>query len=131
VTTEDDFLRVLDTNPHDWQTRLVFADWLQEHDDPRAECYRSLGLLRLAPTCWPPNNEGRTFALWGWPKPWTLDMRGGVTLPADWYELLPRHPSAGSLAAERRTPREATDDALAAFGKLPAERRAELLAAPG
>ena len=43
VTTEDDFQRALDKNPDDWQTRLVFADWLEERDDPRAEGYRALG----------------------------------------------------------------------------------------
>jgi uncharacterized protein (TIGR02996 family) len=47
VTTEDDFQSALDKNPHDWQTRLVFADWLQEHNDPRAEGYRIMGTLRL------------------------------------------------------------------------------------
>jgi uncharacterized protein (TIGR02996 family) len=37
VTTEDDFQSALDKDPEDWQTRLVFADWLQEHNDLRAE----------------------------------------------------------------------------------------------
>lgn len=31
MTTEDDFQAALDANPDDWQTRLVFADWLEEH----------------------------------------------------------------------------------------------------
>jgi uncharacterized protein (TIGR02996 family) len=39
VTTEDDFQLVLDKNLDDWQTRLVFADWLQEREDPRALCF--------------------------------------------------------------------------------------------
>jgi uncharacterized protein (TIGR02996 family) len=49
VTTEDDFQLVLDKNLDDWQTRLVFADWLQEREDPRAEGYRALGTLRRYP----------------------------------------------------------------------------------
>jgi uncharacterized protein (TIGR02996 family) len=126
MTTEDDFQRALDANPDDWQTRLVFADWLQERDDPRAEGYRAMGLWRLAPTCWPPG-ESRSFPLWGWPPPW---VGGSATLPADWYVLLPQHASAAGVPAERRTAREASDDALGAFAQLPAWRRAELLAAP-
>ena len=37
MTTEDDFQQALDANPDDHHTRLVFADWLQERGDPRAE----------------------------------------------------------------------------------------------
>ena len=43
MTTEDDFQAALDANPNDWQTRLVFADWLDERGDVRASGYRALG----------------------------------------------------------------------------------------
>lgn len=43
MTTEDDFQRMLDENPGDHTTRLVFADWLDERGDPRAAGYRALG----------------------------------------------------------------------------------------
>src|SRR5204863_136709 len=49
VTTEDDFQNALDADPADWQTRLVFADWLQERGDVRAEGYRALGRTRFYP----------------------------------------------------------------------------------
>jgi len=49
VTTEDDFQHALDLCPEDHQTRLVFADWLEEHDDPRALGYRALGMCRVHP----------------------------------------------------------------------------------
>src|SRR5215510_9578888 len=49
MTTEDDFQAALDKNPEDWQTRLVFADWLEERGDVRAEGYRALGLLHRVP----------------------------------------------------------------------------------
>ena len=42
MTTEDDFQTAIDAHPEDWQTRLVFADWLDEHNDPRG------GVIRLA-----------------------------------------------------------------------------------
>ena len=40
MTTEDDFHRRLDECPEDAHTRLVFADWLEEHGDPRADPVR-------------------------------------------------------------------------------------------
>lgn len=40
MTTEDDFQNHLDLNPLDFHTRLVFADWLEERDDPRGPAYR-------------------------------------------------------------------------------------------
>ena len=42
MTTEDDFQTALDANPEDWQTRLVFADWLEDNGDPqRADFIRT------------------------------------------------------------------------------------------
>ncbi len=52
MTTEDDFQAALDANPNDYQTRLVFSDWLQERDDPRWEGYKAMGLWRLRPEWW-------------------------------------------------------------------------------
>jgi uncharacterized protein (TIGR02996 family) len=50
MTTEDDFQRAPAAAPRAWQTLLVFADWLAQRDDPRADGYRALGLRRFAPT---------------------------------------------------------------------------------
>jgi uncharacterized protein (TIGR02996 family) len=49
MTTEDDFQRMLDGNPGDHLTRLVFADWLEEQGDPRAAGYRALATRRKRP----------------------------------------------------------------------------------
>lgn len=49
MTTEDDFQNAIDASPDDWNARLVFADWLQEQGDPRAEGYRALGALKWCP----------------------------------------------------------------------------------
>ncbi len=49
MTTEDDFQAALDANSDDWQTRLVFADFLEERGDGRAAGYRALGMLRVRP----------------------------------------------------------------------------------
>lgn len=125
VTTEDDFQRALDENQTDWQTRLVFADWLDERDDPRAEGYRALGALLIYPfgqpdsDCW--FHDG-TYA-------------GGNdrnAIPHDWFSLLPASdtmPNANvwPLHAKRKSRREVESIAALAFTMLPAARRAELL----
>ena len=64
VTTGDDFQRRLDEHPDDFQTRPVFADWLEERGDPRAEGYRALGRFRM----WAhPDGDGFVF--------WTTSVR--------------------------------------------------------
>jgi uncharacterized protein (TIGR02996 family) len=40
MTSEADFLNALHQSPDDDDLRLVFADWLEEHDDPHAELFR-------------------------------------------------------------------------------------------
>lgn len=49
MTTEDDFARKIDQNPEDWQTLLVFADWLDDNGDPRARAYRVIAARRMRP----------------------------------------------------------------------------------
>jgi uncharacterized protein (TIGR02996 family) len=46
---EEAFQAALDANPDDHTTRLVFADWLQERDDPRAAGYREMGRIGFSP----------------------------------------------------------------------------------
>jgi uncharacterized protein (TIGR02996 family) len=127
VTTEDDFQAALDANPDDHQTRLVFADWLQERGDPRAEGYRALGRLRH-----------ECFETWfnasAYPDLVPYDRSN---LPEDWFCLLEGYDvrtarcreSAGNWR-DFATRRAAEDAAALAFARLPPERRAELLAGP-
>jgi uncharacterized protein (TIGR02996 family) len=137
VTTEDDFRGALDANPEDWQTRLVFADWLQERGDQRADGYRALGVLRLKAWYY------ETVEGWGWfhpdwidiPEPEIMRRVRSSILPPDWAALHvpPRGagaPGAMLYHATHPTARQAEDAAALAFAYLPAERRAELLAAP-
>ncbi len=144
MTAEDDFQRALDTNPGDWQTRLVFADWLQERGDSRAEGYRVLGQLRRLPTSAFKKTDDRT--------PWHLWVvedkveslistfgRKATTLrkaalPRDWCQAIfeaneKAHLNfSGGWCGYADTRREADDAAALAFAALPADRRAELLA---
>jgi uncharacterized protein (TIGR02996 family) len=57
---EEPFHAALDAKPDDSTLRLVFADWLEERGDPRAQGYRALGLLGK----WP-ENYGDEWDYWG------------------------------------------------------------------
>lgn len=64
MTTEDDFQSILDAHPNDHVTRMVFADWLEEHEDARAIAYRVLGHFRRFPSRSQANRD--TVATWSW-----------------------------------------------------------------
>lgn len=115
MTTEDDFQATLDADPTDWHCRLLFADWLQELDDPRAEGMRMLGLLRK----WPDNGRKRSAcAVWDWYK--YSDI-----------EFVPRYALLGEqwgryCYISYPTRRKAEDAACRAWLKLTDEQRAEI-----
>jgi uncharacterized protein (TIGR02996 family) len=131
MITEDDFQRAIDANPEDWHTRLVFADWLEEHNDPRAVGYRALGFLRRVPTYF--DQAGRWVWLnTHWSAHYSNPAMSGAVLPDDWYDQLPveNEKHSDPCAAERHALRASLNDAALAFAKLPAARRAELLNRP-
>lgn len=125
---EDAFQAHLDANPDDYTARLVFADWLQDRDDPRAEGYRAMGSMGRSPAPLPPNSNGR----WNYGRQ-SLDV---PCRPAGWYRsfrmcLLPDDWFAASLwpGFDVQYPppwryyqcRRRADDCVAlAFSKLPA-----------
>jgi uncharacterized protein (TIGR02996 family) len=130
VTTEEDFQTALDANPDDWQTRLVFADWLEERADPRAAGYRALAVRRWH--AYRPNFTGY----------WTVgnyraDHPNDVSdLPDDWFDHVWNATPRDSRTKASRgrwvaldTRRTAEDAAALAFAKLSAKRQHELLAA--
>jgi uncharacterized protein (TIGR02996 family) len=123
MTTEDDFQTALDADTTDWQTRLVFADWLEDRGDERGPAYRALGLHRHRPS------RGKDYVCW-----FNAAEYGRVTfdnLPSDWFEELDDETDGDSDAFRAwATRREAEDAAARAFCRLPPERQAELLAAP-
>lgn len=128
MTTEDDFQNHLDAHPDDHLTRLVFADFLQDRDDPRAEGYRAMGCVRRRPQLenftyrwydddsYPPDCTDPASNI---PKKWFDAMSGGETYPDGanffWVRIWP-------------TRRAAEDAAALAFAKLPEDRRRALLA---
>jgi uncharacterized protein (TIGR02996 family) len=145
MTTEDDFNAALDACPDDWQTRLVFADWLDERGDPRAEGYRALVANDIVPYL--DGAAGYVFSHRGnrhypsWLKgtsdyrDMTADQCYGLArccTPRDWFAAVAigdsdyaRTPCQSWRAFKNR--RAAEDAAALAFAELPAERRAELL----
>jgi uncharacterized protein (TIGR02996 family) len=138
VTTEDDFQAALDAHPDDWQTRLVFADWLQERGDPRAEGYRALGVLKKRPFVCGFDNE--TTGGWAGAAWFTVEGHGekkAFSLPSDWFKkvkglrgdqiYVPWYENDLKRYASRR---KVEDVVARAFAKLPAEYRAKLLTPP-
>lgn len=136
-TTEDDFQNLLDANPDDHQTRGVFADWLQERGDPRAEGYRALGAMGAIP--YMPkaiaNYEG------GYSREdndFAKSKAPNAILPNDWYHEIASTSSPVSNwwthtvanAAVRSNRRQVEDAAAHAFSQLPPERRQEILNGP-
>jgi uncharacterized protein (TIGR02996 family) len=123
MTSEEDFHAALDACPEDWQTRLVFADWLQERGDVRAEGYRALGRLRLYP------GSTKQFPCW-WSHPNCIGVEEPNQhgqLPTDWFLVVQTDPSHTWWEDYSRR-RDAEDAAAIAFTKLPPARRAELIA---
>ena len=133
MTTEDDFNSALDANPEDWQTRLVYADWLQERSDPRAEGYRALGVRRVRPV-----SVQMAVPPWYRKRAWVYGHDGNnvpahqrhCLLAADWFDLIERSEGCDDTWRRRLKRREAEDAAAFAFGKLAPEHRIELLSAP-
>jgi uncharacterized protein (TIGR02996 family) len=137
VTTEDDFQAALDARPSDWQTRLVFADWLQERDDPRAEGYRALGHLRAYPVLIQMESSADEPGAWYFifgnlgnalarPR-WTLCL-----VPEPWFQKLTKKHERNQNDYWRYYDdrRAADDDAARAYAKLSAKRRAEVRELP-
>lgn len=119
MTTEDDFQRALDANPDDWQTRLVFADWLDERGDPRADGMRALGLLRRCPY-----QPGRRNNYWTWGDYSSLSTDSS-DLPPGWFEVVfntapedCRNYSEMGRWVRIDTRRDADDTAALAFAEL-------------
>lgn len=123
MTSEDDFQRMLDANPEDHATRLVFADWLQDRDDARTEGYRALGVLRRYCEADEYGNRwthwGKTLRMSGW-----LELGSHSCLPGDWHE----HLFSPAYIVTYWSREHADDAAAVAFSLLSCERRAELLA---
>lgn len=121
MTTEDDFQAMLDANPDDWATRMVFADWLEERGDKRAEGYRDMGRGHIRPMF-----EHR-FNRWSWGETDTGTSYGCV-LRYSWYRAIVKlylYQDRAVVAFPTR--REAEDAAARAYVHVPDNRKAGLV----
>lgn len=129
---ETAFWQHLEEHPDDTLTRLVFADWLQDRGDERAEGMRALVAGEHLPDC----HAGEWFyGRWSNTNRelWKTSFRSvyKCLLPDDWWEW-----SQATLSTMRywkfwQTRQEAENAACVAFARLPASRRAELLESVG
>jgi uncharacterized protein (TIGR02996 family) len=139
MTDEEAFQAILDANPEDFHTRLVFADWLQERGDPRADGYRVLARLRLAPGEWPtsghrtaqPQVWASVAVRWSWGGNITGEPYGD-NLTDQWLGAACRaigiKPAGTTFrGAGFPTRREAEDAAALGFRDLPDAHRVRLL----
>jgi uncharacterized protein (TIGR02996 family) len=125
VTSEVDFRRAIDARPDDGHTLLVFADWLQERDDGRADGYRALARLGKYPQHFAGLSTRYPWSWWYRPHPGEEQH----DLDAAWYRKL-RGGKWKGTSRDYRSAFAALDAAARAFAKLPAERRAAFLAGP-
>lgn|GEM_PF-1384495 len=140
MTTEDDFQSALDANPDDWQTRLVFADWLEERGDRRAEGMRALGMLRLWPYRWRYSPDPAGVYRWLFHNGKGTDSGKSIprchVLPQDWLNKSAKRKLTDymvliidwDIGVELASRLEMENVVVLAFAKLPAKRRRELLA---
>ncbi len=129
MNDENAFQAYLDKHPDDHTARLVFADWLQERDDPRAEGYLALGANKK--TCQHYSSEGSSdgedaYCYWDGGN----GFGSTAYLPKDWLiAIVGYRPLKNPMSNFRNfgSRRECDDAAALAFAKLPISRRAKLL----
>ncbi len=123
MTSENDFHAILDADPSDHHTRLVFADWLQDRDDSRAEGYRAMGRMWWVK----PDDRSDEQSGGGW-----IWWQYRSFIGTDWFDLIRdgspvQFGGDGEFGVLFLTPRRAWDAAALAFARLPLARRAALL----
>jgi uncharacterized protein (TIGR02996 family) len=128
MTTEDYFWQMLADNPDDSHTRLVFADWLEERGDDRAEGMRALGELKIRPHYYTSSKE---YGYDMWP---TDDYYKHCELPIDWFRLM-QEPHTGKFwggyVRTATTVKGIESSAAIAFGQLPVEQQQKYLRLAG
>jgi uncharacterized protein (TIGR02996 family) len=120
MSDEDAFHAAIDAAPEDAAPRLVFADWLEERGDERAEGYRAMGRLgRVA--------EELMCGYWYWTHSgdtWDYHrIRTPSSLHTSWWDKVYDIGNRNGWTSRR----EADDAAALAFSRLPPDSRADLL----
>lgn len=126
------FWQHLEEHPDDTLARLVFADWLQDRGDERADGMRALVVGEYRPDC----HKGEWFyGRWSNVnrEGWKVSFRQAYhcLLPDDWWGALRDTCSDTMWWKFWYTRQDAEHAACVAFARLPAGRRAELLESVG
>lgn len=116
MTSEEDFDRLLDKRPSDYLTRLIYSDWLEERNDPRAKGYIALGKLKRKT-----QGKGWQF-MWSSDREIKIDWRRKYVLPKKWFFIL-----QPELAFNGDTRKRAEDLAALAFSKLDLDTQESIL----
>lgn len=122
MITEDEFQAHLDEYPDDSVARLVFADWLEECGDPRAEGYRILGTVRLYPK--ELKQSPLRWAFVASPRVSREWKHAELPSPIGYHSLSAHGPGHGFADQSRRA---LEDRAARALAELPAARRRQLM----
>lgn len=115
MTSEDAFQAILDERPDDSQLRLVFADWLQDHADPRADGYRALGELAI----WPITSHVGQQHPFAWFAAASQHPLAHNALPDSWFLAVSELPAVTSI--DDLWPRTGSD----AHARCPSRRQLE------
>lgn len=137
TTEEDAFQKAIDAAEDDYTrnlARCVFADWLEERDDPRATGYRCLAACNRDVNYWKEYGECECPYWYGC----EIGLSGSSHyLPRDWFDAIRFHGKVwregGGCCPDwgenhNATRRELDDAAALAVALLPVERVEMLLA---
>lgn len=144
MTDEEGFQTALDARPDDWGLRLIFADYLEERNDPRAPGMRALGQLRMRPRHCRFHVEHILYESWHWelsirkPRAWSESLTAkffAVRPPMrTWFHQLrrrvstqPRYSHIVFFYSETGGRRAAEDAACLAFARLNPNTQARIL----
>lgn len=135
MSDEDAFQSALDKEFYDHTTRLVFADWLEDRGDPRAEGYRALGALKKYPFI-PGKNliDYRECPFFARSDNGYYPNWHHIALPEVWYNLIDMKSKEDDYCpnwsnSTEVTRRELENAVALAFGKLTPEQKAAILTA--
>ncbi len=124
--------RELDKDVRNQTLRMALADRMEEIGHSLANGYRALAVLGKNPDWW--SRDKTPYVWWGGDNKYVEGVFGPVTLPRDWWILLPIGAQIGGPNWEWQhnlTRQQAEDAAAEAFLKLPVERQQEILSSAG
>jgi uncharacterized protein (TIGR02996 family) len=136
VTSERDFYAAMDAEPDNIDVRGIFADWLEERNDPTAAGWRALWVGGYR-AWWFSGSKNWGFWISEGKIPRYRNISAACIIPDDWFRLVveSRHARVNDLSDILHTPeknprygpRVLLKVLAVAFTKLPPERQAELL----